>query len=81
MDWFLEKLESWDGEIQYVNRLMEHDWGQRVVRLYDPDGHLIEVGEAMDYVAKRFLAAGMTVEETAAKTQMALGRVEELARR
>lgn len=81
MEWFIEKLESWDGEIQYANRLMEHDWGQRVVRLYDPDGHLIEVGESMDYVAKRFLAAGMTLEETAVKTQMALGRVEELARR
>ena len=79
MDWFMEKLNAWDDEIQYANRLMEHDWGQRVVRLYDPDGHLIEVGESMDYVAKRFLAAGMTAVETAAKTQMALGRVVELS--
>jgi len=27
--------------------LMEHSWGQRVVRFYDPDGNLIEVGTPM----------------------------------
>ncbi len=28
----------------YVNRLMTHSWGQKVIRFYDPDGNLIEVG-------------------------------------
>lgn len=79
MDEFLKKLESWPEPVEYVNPFMEHSWGQRVVRIYDPDGHMIEVGESMEYVAKRFLNAGMTVEETAAKTQMALGDVEALA--
>lgn len=79
MDEFLKKLESWPEPLEYVNPFMEHSWGQRVVRLYDPDGHMIEVGESMEYVAKRFLNAGMSVEETAAKTQMALGDVEALA--
>ena len=31
-------------DIEYINRLMTHSWGQRVVRFYDPDGNLIEVG-------------------------------------
>jgi catechol 2,3-dioxygenase-like lactoylglutathione lyase family enzyme len=31
-------------DTEYVNRLMTHSWGQRVVRFYDPDGNLIEVG-------------------------------------
>ena len=31
-------------ETEYVNRLMKHSWGQTVVRFYDPDGNLIEVG-------------------------------------
>ena len=34
-------------EVQYVNRFMTHSWGQRVVRFYDPDGNLIEVGTPM----------------------------------
>lgn len=79
MDEFLAKLEKWPDGIKYVNPPIEHSWGQRVVRIYDPDGHMIEVGEAMEYVARRFLAAGMSVEETASRTQMAVSYVEELA--
>lgn len=41
---FIEKLENLYPSIQYVNRLMEHSWGQKVVRFYDLDGNLIEVG-------------------------------------
>ena len=41
---FIEKLESLYPSIQYVNRLMVHSWGQKVIRFYDLDGNLIEVG-------------------------------------
>ena len=41
---FIEKLESYYPEVKYVNRLMTHSWGQKVIRFYDPDGNLIEVG-------------------------------------
>lgn len=41
---FVIKLERLYPEVKYVNRLMTHSWGQRVVRFYDPDGNLIEVG-------------------------------------
>ena len=41
---FVKKLEMLYPETEYVNRLMTHSWGQRVVRFYDPDGNLIEVG-------------------------------------
>ena len=41
---FVEKLERLYPEIEYVNRLMTHSWGQRVLRFYDLDGTLIEVG-------------------------------------
>ncbi|MBR1815091.1 MAG: VOC family protein [Lachnospiraceae bacterium] len=44
---FVEKLEKLYPQIQYVNRLMVHDWGQKVVRFYDLDGNLIEVGTPM----------------------------------
>ncbi|MCI6732691.1 MAG: VOC family protein [Lachnospiraceae bacterium] len=75
MDSFIDRLEHSDWQISYVNPLMEHDWGQRVIRLYDPDHHVIEVGESLDYVARRFLKAGMTPEETARKTQLPLDQV------
>ena len=41
---FVEKLERLYPTIEYVNRLMTHSWGQRVIRFYDLDGNLIEVG-------------------------------------
>ena len=41
---FIEKLERLYPDVVYVNRLMTHSWGQRVIRFYDPDGNLIEVG-------------------------------------
>ncbi len=44
---FVAKLERLYPSIQYVNRLMTHSWGQKVVRFYDLDGNLIEVGTPM----------------------------------
>ena len=41
---FIEKLEKYYPEVKYLNRLMTHSWGQKVIRFYDPDGNLIEVG-------------------------------------
>ena len=41
---FIEKLEKYYPDVKYVNRLMTHSWGQKVIRFYDPDGNLIEVG-------------------------------------
>ena len=41
---FIEKLEKLYPDIEYINRLMTHSWGQRVIRFYDLDGNLIEVG-------------------------------------
>ena len=43
----IEKLERYYPEVKYVNRLMTHSWGQKVIRFYDPDGNLIEVGTPM----------------------------------
>jgi catechol 2,3-dioxygenase-like lactoylglutathione lyase family enzyme len=44
LEGFVKKLEYYYPEVKYVNRLMTHRWGQKVIRFYDPDGNLIEVG-------------------------------------
>lgn len=44
---FVQKLEKLYPSIQYVNRFTTHSWGQKVVRFYDLDGNLIEVGTPM----------------------------------
>ena len=63
-DSFAEKLRRLE-HIQYVHPVIEHRWGQRAIRFYDPDKHIIEVGENMKTVCRRFLDSGMSAEETA----------------
>ncbi|MCI9310165.1 MAG: glyoxalase [Lawsonibacter sp.] len=70
-DGFLEKLEQYPG-IERLGEVIEHSWGQRVVRFYDPDGHIIEVGEDMKMVVERFLSAGMTMEEVSARMDVSI---------
>ena len=65
-DGFLNKLKEYP-DIEYLGEVIEHSWGQRVIRFYDLDGHIIEVGEDMKMVIKRFLASGMNMEEIAVK--------------
>ena len=63
-DGFAERLRSRE-DIEYVHPVFEHRWGQRVVRFCDPDGHIVEVGESIKTVCRRFLDSGMTEEEIA----------------
>ena len=46
---FIEKLEKLYPDTVYVNKLMTHSWGQKVIRFYDLDGNLIEVGTSISY--------------------------------
>ena len=65
-DGFLNKLKEYP-DMEYLGEVIEHSWGQRVIRFYDLDGHIIEVGEDMKMVIKRFLDSGMTMEEVSVK--------------
>lgn len=74
-DSFIEKLSLMD--IEYVHPVKEHSWGQRAVRIYDPDRHIIEIGENMISVVKRFLDSGMSAEETAVRMDVSLEYIKE----
>lgn len=69
LDSFLQKLKDMDS-VEYVHGLKEQPWGQRVIRFYDPDMHIVEVGEPMENVIKRLLSEGSSVEETSKCTLM-----------
>ena len=74
-DQFLDKL-GYLKTVEYVHPVMEHAWGQRVVRFYDPDYHIIEVSENMKVVCKRFSDKGMTVEEISERMGVPLKAVK-----
>ena len=50
------------------------------MRFYDPDKHIIEVGENMKVVCRRFLDSGMTPEQTAKRMDVPLKFVDSCMR-
>jgi len=63
---FVKRLKA-RHDVVILHDVSEHSWGQRVIRFYDLDDHLIEVGETMKSVVERFLSQGKTIEEIALK--------------
>ena len=77
LDRWETKLKSTEG-IEFIHASKEYPWGQRVIRFYDYDKYIVEVAESMESVAKRFLAQGLSVEETAARTMFPVEFVKQL---
>lgn len=77
-DGFIARLEQ-RNDIQYLgDGVREAGWGQRSVRFYDLDGHIIEVGENMVMVVKRFLDSGMSMEETSKRMDVSMSDLESI---
>lgn len=76
-DIFLKKLEGYPN-IEYLGDAIEHSWGQRVVRFYDLDGHIIEVGESMKIVINRFLSSGLSIKEVSKRMDVSIDDLEKL---
>ena len=74
LDAFCEHLKSFN--ICYVHELHEHPWGQRVIRFYDLDKHIIEVAEKLETVIFRFMKQGLSEEETAARMNVPIDFVK-----
>lgn len=58
------------ASVPVVHPPREHPWGQRAFRVFDPDGHIVEVGEPMDFVVQRFASQGLSVDEISQRTAM-----------
>ena len=78
-DEFVEKLKK-RNDIRLLHDVKEHGWGQRVIRFYDLDNHLIEGGESMKSVIEKFMDQGMTLEEVAKRIDGTVTDVEKMLR-
>jgi catechol 2,3-dioxygenase-like lactoylglutathione lyase family enzyme len=63
---------------EFLHMLHEEPYGQRTVRFFDPDHHLVEVGEPMAAVVRRLHGGNMAPEQIARKTGMPLAQVSEI---
>jgi catechol 2,3-dioxygenase-like lactoylglutathione lyase family enzyme len=75
IDQFAKELAQ-RGDIEYIHPLIEHSWGQKAIRFYDPDKHILEVGENLNSVVKKFLDSGLSVEETALRMDVPVSFIQ-----
>ena len=68
---FVEKLKLF-ADIECLHPLTEHSWGQRAIRFYDADHHIIEVAESLVMVIKKFIDFGLTIEQTAKRMDVGI---------
>lgn len=59
-----------DHGVELVHPMREQPWRQRVVRFYDPDRHIIEVGESMEHLCYRLNNEGMLLADIVKTTMM-----------
>ena len=67
-----------EAGVRPVHAMRAQPWGQRVFRVHDPDGHVVELGEPMPFVIRRFLDDGLSCEEVAERTSMPVEIVREI---
>ena len=77
-DGFIAKLEPRKDIVYMGDGVREAPWGQRSIRFYDLDGHIVEVGENMKMVVTRFLDLGMSLKETSKRMDVSIGDLEKL---
>ncbi len=49
--------------LEFVHDIMEQPWRQKVLRFYDYDWHIIEIGESMEHLAWRLSREGLSTGE------------------
>lgn len=57
-------------QAEFLRVIEEQPWVQRVMRCYDPDKHLVEIGETMESAVIRLNKQGESFDEIVRKTGM-----------
>lgn len=60
-----------------LHGVAEEAWGQRTIRIFDPDGNLIELGESIPCFCRRLYHEGMTAWQVSEKTGVTIEQVKE----
>ena len=66
------------NNIIFLHELHEESWGQQTIRFFDPDKHLIEIGESMHQFVTRIYKQGLTFEQVSERTHVPVEEVKRL---
>ena len=75
VDSLAEELKK--HQMELIHDVIEQPWKQKAIRFYDPDKHIIEVGESMENVACRLSKEGKSIEEISGLIQLPIDFVSE----
>nr|NQU89186.1 hypothetical protein [Bacteroidota bacterium] len=64
-------------QVAFFHEIHEESWGQRTIRFFDPDHHLIEIGEPIPTFVKR-LSKTLSPEEVSQKTSVSIEEVNKI---
>lgn len=62
----LKMLE--ESGVEFLHKIHEESWGQRTLRFFDPDNHLIEIGEPLEVFVNNMHGKGMTPAQISTKS-------------
>lgn len=71
-DSFIDTLSGHSNVVYLDKNVKVAPWGQRSIKFYDLDNHLIEVGENLCSVIDRFLKSGLTLDEISKRMDMSI---------
>jgi len=71
-------LEMNETNPDYLHKIHEEPWGQITMRFFDPDGHLVEIGETMPIFVRRMAQSNMHPMEISEKTHIPVEMVVEM---
>ncbi|MBN1315593.1 MAG: VOC family protein [Anaerolineales bacterium] len=69
----VSKLEQ--HQVEFIHGIVEQPWKQRVVRFYDDDKNIIEIGERLEHTAFRLSRQNFSLEEIARITYLSVDDV------
>ncbi|MBI9052984.1 MAG: hypothetical protein JEY96_04155 [Bacteroidales bacterium] len=66
-----------DYTIDKYQDITEELWGQKTIRVYDPDMNLIEIGESLKTFIKRMYDEGLTIEQINKKSGVPINLISD----
>jgi catechol 2,3-dioxygenase-like lactoylglutathione lyase family enzyme len=62
----------------FLHKIHEEPWGQKTIRFFDPDNHLIEIGEPLEVFVNNMSREGLSVKEINEKSGIPIDTVIDL---
>ncbi|MBN1596875.1 MAG: VOC family protein [Bacteroidales bacterium] len=64
-------------KVKFFHDIKTEPWGQKTIRFFDPDSHLIEIGEEFSIFLRRIFLETGSLKETSRKTGVQVNLIRE----